>query len=90
MCKVLRYSDLAQDTEVTLSGLVSYQVSQVFEVLVLCYVFTIQLMELSQIFANGYHVDDHFTEADIFEHNFCNWPVYNELDNVATLYRAIG
>jgi hypothetical protein len=47
-------------------------------------------MKLGQIFANGYHVDDHFTEVDIFEHHFCNWPVCNEIDYVATSYRAIG
>ena len=33
MCKVLGYFDLAPGIEVTLSGLMSYQVSQVFEVL---------------------------------------------------------
>jgi hypothetical protein len=47
-------------------------------------------MESSQIFSNGYHVDDHFTEADVFEHHFCNWPVYNEIDYVATLHTAVG
>jgi len=47
-------------------------------------------MESCQIFENGYHVDEHFTEADIFERHFCNRPVCNEIDYVATLYRAIG